>query len=222
MKNRLLITDEQGNVFNSFGHLKSFTRQIKVFQVTPPLFYHYGKSTMFLEICVDTIYHVTRDALMPHYHLNMGKYRPPYEKQCELFIPPNPLINDYFWFRNIGETDRFLFFDFSHKKTNLTDASHSSFFGFYDKNRKSVKVADIDKNGRRIVNKIDQFGVIQLSAWTINYERNEMISYIEAVDIVEWFKNNPQKAKELPAHLQKLSTLTEDDDPVVVIAKLKK
>jgi len=151
----------------------------------------------------------------------MGKYRPPYEKQSELFIPPNPPIYDYFWFRNIGETDRFLFFEFDHKKTHATDSSPNSFFGYYDKKSAHVKIADMNKNGRRIINNIDYFGAIQLSSWTLNTEKNEMISYIEAVDIVEWFKNNPQKAKELPTHLQKLSTLKEDDDPVVVIAKLK-
>ena len=177
---------------------------------------------MFFEIYVDTIYHVTKNALIPHFHLNMVKYKPPYEEQCELFIPPNPRINQYFWFRNIGETDSFLFFDFIHKKNSTpTDQPSGSFFGYYDKKRKTIKIADIDKEGRQLVNDIDHFGAIQLSAWTINNERSEMISYIEALDVVEWFKKNPQKAKELPEHLKELSKLKPEGDPIVVIAKLK-
>ena len=221
VKDRILIADEYGNVINSFGHIESFIPQIRVIQNSPPVFYHYGKNTMFFELCVDTIYLVTKDALIPHYHLNMGPYKPPYEKQNELFIPPDPLINQYFWFRNIGETEHFLFFDFDHTKRNSTNSSSGSFFGYYDKKRETVKIADIDKDGRRIINDIDHFGAIQLSSWTINNKGHEMIFYIEAVDIVTWFKQNPQKAKELPAHLLKLSTLNENDNPIVVIAKLK-
>ena len=218
VKDRILIADEHGNVINAYGHIMSYIPKIRAIQSIPSVFYHYGKNTMFFELCVDTIYNVTKDALIPHYQLNMGQYQPPYEKQSELFIPPNPLINQYFWFRSIGETDHFLFFDFTHKKTNSTDLSPHSFFGYYDKIRRTAKIADANKNGREIINDIDHFGAIQLSSWTINGERNEMISYIEAIDVVKWFEQNPQKVKKLPAHLQKLATLTEDDDPVVVIA----
>jgi hypothetical protein len=216
-----MIADERGNVFKTFGHLKIFTRPRWTSQVSGSIFYHYGENTMFFETFVDTIYHVTKVALTPQYHLNMGKYTPPYEKQYEMFKRVDSPMNQYFYFHNIGETDLFLFFDFTYKKANSTASSPSSFFGYYDKKRKTVKIADVDKNGRRIINNIDHFGAIQLSSWTINHERNEMVSYIEAVDIVAWFKQNPQKAKELPANLQKLSKLTDDDDPVVVIAKLK-
>jgi len=44
---------------------------------------------------------------------------------------------------------------------------------------------------------------------------------MEAYEILEWFENNPEKAAKLPAHLKALSKLKEDDNPVVVIVKLK-
>jgi len=220
-KDRLLIVDEYGEVSRTFSHFESFVPQVRVSQVIPPVFYHYGKNTMFLEFCVDTIYQITKDALFPQYHISMGKYKPPYEKQCEMFLPPNPLMYQYFWFRNFGETDRLLFFDFTHKKANSTDSSPSSFFGYYDKKIKTVKIADVDKNRRRIKNNIDYFVDIQFSSWTINHEKNEMVSYIDAIDVVNWFQQNHQKVKKLPSHFKKLSTLKEDDDPIVVIAKLK-
>jgi len=225
-KERLLISDEYGDVFKTFDHFKSFIAQRGMLSQIGPMFYHHGGHTFFFEICVDTIYHVTKDALIPHFHINMGKYLPPYEKQNMLFGPPplqDFLINQYFWINNIAETDRFLFFDFRHRKNSApSDQLPDSFFGYYDKNSKIAKIADVDRNRkRRIVNDIDHFGAIQLSSWFLNEKQNEMVSYIEAVDIAEWFENNPQKAKELPDHLQKLSQLNSTDNPVVVIAKLK-
>lgn len=219
-KDRLLIADKEGEVFKIFNNPNRFERQRGMISSIPPVFYHYNEQTLFFEICIDTIYHVTKDSLIPKYHLNMGQYKPPYEKQNMLMGPPHdPLINQYFWFRNMGETDRYLFFEFNHQRS--TSQWSESFFGYYNKTRKSVKIADVYLNQKRIINDIDHFGVIQLPSWTINNERNEMTSYIEAVDIVEWFEQNPLQAKELPEQIQKLSQLKPDDNPVVVIAKLK-
>lgn len=220
-KERLLVADEYGKVQRIFDNPNNFIQGAKWFvSGAPSVFYHHGGNTLFFEICVDTIYRVSKDALTPHYHLNMGKYKPPYEKQDLLFgPPPDQLINEYFSFLNIGESDAFLFFEITHKKN---PEFINSFFGYYDKNRKVTKMADVGKTKRRIVNDIDNFDVIQLSSWTIDEYRNELISYIDAVDIVEWFESNPQQAKALPEHVQKLSQIKPDDDPVVVIAKLKR
>ena len=37
----------------------------------------------------------------------------------------------------------------------------------------------------------------------------------------DWFKKNPEKAKKLPERLKKLFKLTPEDNPVVMIVKLK-
>jgi len=219
-KERLLVADVQGTVLKIFANPYVLAPARGVAPV-PTLFYHHRGNTLFFENCVDTIYRVTQEALIPHVHLNLGKYHPPYEKKY--FTRPtdmNALRNQYFVFYRIGETDPFLFFDFEYMKSSAT--SRSSFFGYYNKKQRTVKIADVDhENKRRIVNDIDHFEVVQLLSWTIDEQRNEMISYVDAVDIVEWFEKNPQKAKELPKHLQKLSTLKLDDNPIVVIAKLK-
>ena len=221
VKERLLIADESGNVLKTFPNPYSFKSEGIIGINT--VFYHHGGNTLFFENRVDTIYSVTKEALIPHFHLNLGKYHPPYEKTGDFITPSttrDPLVNQYFMFERIGETNAFLFFDFEYKKPSAT--VRSSFFGYYDKNKKTAKIADVDNNNkRRIVNDIDHFDALQLSSWWIDDRRNEMISYIDAMDVAEWFENNPQQAKELPEHLQKLSKLKSDDNPVVVIAKLK-
>ena len=72
------------------------------------------------------------------------------------------------------------------------------------------------------MNDIDHFSAIQLEAWNIN-EKNEIITYIEAFDVVEWFEKNKAQVEKLPPALrQKLAGMDEEDNPVVVILTLKK
>ena len=220
-KDRLLIVGENGNVINIFANSNSFIQQNLSFTFGgSSLFYHHNGDTFFFENCVDTIYRVTKDKLIPHFNLRMGRYKPPYEKKGLLPLPrENPLRTQYFIFNNIGESYRFLFFNFFHQ-TNPMNPRYS-FFGFYDKKSGKTKIADVNKiHGQIIVNDIDNFLNVQFPSWTIN-EHNEIISYIEAFDIVEWFETNPEKARNLPEHLQKLSKIQPEDNPVVVIATLK-
>jgi len=45
---------------------------------------------------------------------------------------------------------------------------------------------------------------------------------IPALEVKRWFDKNPEKASRLPEHLQAFRDLQEDDNPVVIVAKLKK
>jgi hypothetical protein len=50
---------------------------------------------------------------------------------------------------------------------------------------------------------------------------NELVGYLEPYKIRQWIAENPGKAAKLPSYLQKLRTIKETDNPVVMIAKLK-
>lgn len=215
-RDRLLIADEKGIVHKIFNNTNSFIRQGTGIAMIPPIFYRHDSNILFFENCVDTIYRVTKDTLFFHFHLKVGKYKPPYEKRNDI----KSMIEHYFWFNRIGESNRFLFFDFSYQR-KFGDPYYISYFGYYDKTEKIVMVADVNRDERQIRNDIDNFSAVQLSNWTINECDNELISYIEAEDMVEWFENNPRKVKELPEHLQKLSKVKPEDNPVVIITKLK-
>jgi hypothetical protein len=226
-KDRMIIADDKGKVLKIFANPNSFVRSNMAFTLGQyDYLYHYDGNTLFFENCVDTIYRVTGKALIPHYHLKMGKYKPPYGMKSSLIVStndPNPLRNQYFMLDNIGESDHFLFFNILYQKdpTGPVPWSQCSFFGYSDKKSGQTKIANIDGMYRkRIVNDIDNFSAIRLDSWTVN-EHNEMITYIEAGDVLDWFENNPEKADLLPAHLQKLSKLKPEDNPVIVIAKLK-
>ena len=95
-------------------------------------------------------------------------------------------------------------------------------FGFHDKKSGTVKIAEIDDSEKSpVINDIDNFAPIYPFLWSVN-QYGEMVSYMEAGDIIDWFEANPEKAKKLPKYLQAMFKLKIDDNPVIVIAKLKK
>ena len=223
-KERIQVADVNGSILKTFNNPNRFVREREdVASFRPPVFYQHDKNLfIFTESCVDTIFRVTKDSLMPHYHLKMGRYKRPCER----------LSNDQnFEFNNLGENEHFLFFNFSccrdsfpsfdiFEKGHLvrpTIPPQKNFFGYYDKKSGTTRIA---REGM-IINDIDNFSAVQLVSWTINTERNELISIIHARDIVDWFEKNPEEAKNLPERLQKLSGLNSGDNPVVVVAKLK-
>ena len=209
VKERLLISDVNGNLLNSIKNYNTYTpAKTAAWYSTPSLFYHYGGNTFFFENAVDTVFRVSKNDFTPRYHLRSGKFQMPY-------LPDGD--DNYFQFKNIGETDQFLFFEFITRE--IITSPRMKYFGYYNKKSEIVKIADADSNnGKLLVNDVDMFPAVQLNGWTINTEQNEMISCIEANELAEWIKNNPKK---LPEHLKRMSSLKTNNPLVVVIAKLK-
>jgi hypothetical protein len=110
---------------------------------------------------------------------------------------------------SIFESNRFLLFNFNHDPTKLN-------FGIYDKVKRETKVSDEIGD---IKNNLHNFVPFTFSSAN---NREEIIGYQEAYKILNWFKENPEKAGELPAILQKFKQLNETDNPVVIIGRLKK
>ena len=133
-----------------------------------------------------------------------------------------PMRNRYFDFLTINESDRFLFFSFWHDRTDQERRILPHYFGYFDKKTNTVKISEVDQSDRsKIINDIDDFAPFYPFLWSIN-QSGELVTCLEADDILAWLKENPDKVKNLPKHLQELSKLKTDDNQVVVIAKLKK
>ena len=215
VKDRLLIADKDGNILNTFSNHNRFIPRLREFYMAKyALFYHHGGSSFFFENGVDTVFSVSQDWITPHFCIQTGRYQLPYDIE-------NRANDNNFIFTNMSESNHYLFFEIDcNARNNPTAASRSNFFGYYDKNRNVVKIADadIDNYGKLIVNDLDNLSAVQLSGWNINTTQNEMISFISAEKLSDWIQNNPLK---LPEHLQHLSKIKPGDLPIVVIAKLK-
>ena len=167
-------------------------------------FYRFREELCFFESLTDTIYSVTENDLIPRYVLQMGKYAPPYEKQNAVSFYE---LQNYIHVTKIFESQNFLLFEFYHEK--------SSSQGVYNKVTMSTYMAG-DSNG--FENDIDEFFPLKFTSVS---SHGELIGFIEAWKIEQWFRENPDKATQLPPHLKKLENITENDNPVVMIARLK-
>ena len=130
---------------------------------------------------------------------------------------------NYFSFQTINESERFIFFSFFHVVSKLQIIWRSlHYFGYYDKKLGITKISEVDHlEFSPVINDLDDFAPLRPCIWSVN-QSDELVAYMEAGDIAEWFEENREKAKKLPEHLKKLSKLTSEDNPVIIIAKLKK
>ncbi len=169
-------------------------------------FYHFENNLFFKEFFNDTLFQVTQSDLIPKYEIDCGKYKSPYRNF------ESDKITEYFMTRLFIENTNYLFFELSFdKKTYCVK---------YDKKNNKCYVSDIGlKSVNGFKNDLDNF--VDFVPQSIN-KNNELIGFIEAFELVKWLKENPEKAAKLPPHLQKFKNISENDNPIVMIVKLKK
>lgn len=178
-------------------------------------FYRFDNRLFFKEGFNDTIFEFKDLSLFPKYSFFSAENQVPAEQRD--FIKKEDWAN-YHWITKVFESDKFLFFSL----TFNNEVRHAIF----DKKKKIAKIADSEnieinyysKPKYGFINDIDNF--IQFAPHYMN-NNNEIVTSVDAFELVNWFMENPEKAKQLPAHLQKLNDINETDNPVVMIAKLK-
>ena len=203
---KLYIVDYDGNELNRFPNNHSYDATKGVDNNFGFIASKWNNNIIFYENFVDTLYQITNNNdIIPYYHIYLGKYQPPYSEKPFFFIsrnPERPLSMDYIMIYSISESDKFLFFSFTHDKKDrrwtrrgFEGMPVSRYFGFYDKQSGNTKIAEEDQKDKSpVINDIDNFATIYPFYMTIN-QCNEMTTYIEAEDIVEWFIKNPEKSQ---------------------------
>jgi len=232
---KLIVFDEKGIIYSRFLNHHTYEKNPKragSFSLEAQVFYKWKNNVFFYENCVDTLFQVTKDEIIPYYHFHLGKYNPPYSEKDNLpwgnpqpgDISPfgdNRMRDNFFYFETINESEKILFFSFMYGKRNPITRFQPRYFGYYDKELYITKISKIDQMEiSPVINDLHDFAPLHPNRWSIN-KSGEMVAYMEAGDIEEWFEEHPDKAKKLPEHLKKLSKLTSEDNPVVVIVKLK-
>lgn len=202
----LMIFSEKGNVLKIIpNHNILKTKQNFVLTTGESSFYRFSDNLFFQNMYNDTVFRVTVDRITPYFVLNRGKYSPPFESKW--WSLEKKLKSNFISQPTYSENNRFISFNFYFGRDN--------YFALYDKSLKLLKVVD-NKSG--IKNDID--GFIDLSFNYLNSE-GELISLIQANDLVNWIEKNPEKFKVLKPGLQKLHDINMTDNPVIVIAKFK-
>lgn len=201
---RRLVVFNNEDILNTFPNYKIAEPLTIVSGGDNGWFYRFREELCFFESFNDTIYSITENDLIPKYVIQMGNYAPPYEKQNRLDFYE---LQEYFRVTKIFESQNYLLFEFYH--------DNSSFQGVHNKETMSTYIAG-DSNG--FENDIDEFLPFR---YTSVSSQGELIGFIEAWKVEQWFRENPDKAAQLPSHLRKLENVTENDNPVVMITRLK-
>ncbi|TKG94926.1 6-bladed beta-propeller [Puteibacter caeruleilacunae] len=171
-------------------------------------FYYHNEELMFKEYFCDTVYKLSEKKMAPHIIFNPGENRPPYmERETFDFCK-------YHRYSLIMETNNYLFFKLHFDK--------KSYYCYYDKQHSQLKISSPDDKNKKnagLVNDID--GFVRFAPESITKD-NEIVGHIEAYQLVKWMNNNPDKVTNLPDHLKKFKDIKVTDNPIVMIAKLKK
>lgn len=206
-KNKMIIFNETDSIIKIFPYYQSFPFKgnINVLNINS-WFYRLNNQLYFCERFSDTLFYVTPDSLIPRFVFNKGTYAFPYESRGD-----NSVFQKYFLTENIIESSRYIFYAFSYKKMIYT--------AVYDKKQKDTYVNEHTGGSYKgYINNINDFVPLELSS--IN-GKGELTCTIDAFKIKQWFLTNSENFDKLPEYIKKLKNVTESDNPVVVIARLK-
>ncbi len=194
------------------------------FSAHKSMFFNAKDTVRFFELHTDTVFNINSRTIEPRYHINMGDLLFPYNLRSSL---NSPEYLKYFHILTMHESSRFLMFS-----SGIYGIRH---IVFYDKTLKRTLVCNTSTDldfyksenywGIRCIgfsNDLDQFVPIGTDKNFYINKDDEFVTAIPALEVKRWFDRNPEKAAKLPEHLQDFRDIKAEDNPVVVIAKLKK
>ena len=225
---KLVIFDRDGKFINSFPNYNTYTgyQDLTSFIISTSKgkFFNAGDTVRFYEEHTDTIFDINYQQIKPRYRINMGELLFPYHMRISADRSEYP---KYFQVNTMHESSGFLVFSVS-----IDNFCH---LVYYDKAKKETMVCNMPSESdfyRQIeftrarctgfVNDLDDFVPIGTDKNFYINGSDEFVTLIPALEVKRWFDSNPEKASMLPQHLRALGDIREEDNPVVVVAKLKK
>lgn len=209
---KVSLYDSLGNILNKFANHSIAPNEENAINIWNPhgWFYKFNNQTYFAELFNDTLYSINSKYLEPRYIFNLGRYSAPYEKQNTTDFASKQAAN-HFLFNSIFESKRYLFYTFRYQRQVITAA--------YNKATQAVGFSTPDSPTAigGIVNDMHNLFPFPLSTVSHN---EEIVGLVDAHKVVQWFaENNLQDASS--AQILRLKQISETDNPLVVIAKLK-
>lgn len=171
-----------------------------------PVFWHFQGNTWFKESFCDTIYRLTADGMMADRVLDLGKYRLSPEDNSSVSARKEHTTVD-----QVTESDRFLLFSYWFKP----EEDYKPYRGILDKETGKVETAGYNAGFKNDLNGFMDF-YPSLQVW------EESCAYlVTPLQIQAWFEENPEKSEALEPGIRQLKALKEDDNPVLVVMKMK-
>lgn len=168
-------------------------------------FYRYGGDLFVKEFFNDTVFKVTKENLIPKIVFKSGKYSPPFYKKDII----NP--HDFYYIHSILETNDYIFFQLVINKR--------TYYCYSDKRRNRVVVPNPTyPQNNSFINDVDNF--ISFKPTTIS-DTNVLVGVIQPYEIKKWFDENEERVFKLPRQLLQFKNIDENDNPVLMLVKLK-
>lgn len=205
---RLIVYTKDNTVVKVHRNKNRFVKTVKenYYSNKEGGFYWFNRSLYFKETFIDTIYQVTEEKLIPIYCFDEGYHGLDYSMRGTLDLRNK---QNYFFISNIYETEKYLLFNVEYRL--------KVYSGIYFKKENSCEISDfclINRTG--FVNDIDDF--IPLHFSSVN-NSNELVGFCIPDEIGKWKKDNAINITD--EERLRIIKVHEDDNPVVIIAKLK-
>lgn len=179
----------------------------RIIMMQQPVFSHWNGKTFYKDSYNDTIFSLTEREMLPEWILDMGKYRLSQEEQDS-----KEARREKGTVNQIMESDRYLMFSYFF----YPEEEMQAYRGIFDKATGETRIA-LYKDG--FVDDLNGFMPIYptLENWD-----NSLVAFLQPIDILTWFDEHPEEAEKLKPEIRRLKEIKEDDNPVLVIANLRK
>ena len=217
-KTKLIVFNREGTIIRRFPNHLEYNWKNTGMPYNPGIFYYYNGLTYFKEwFYNDTVFLVNEHNVSPHIIFKLGNKQPSYAHQAEAnFNKEKYLINFVY------ESDLFVLFNFRYfaevgtmnfSGGTITQGKNiSTHTGYYDKKSKQVYISstsDFTKSGFEISGIPIGFHPIFIN------KNHEMIAQIDPEELMQ------NRDKMDSRHTYLFQKVREDDNPIVIIAKLK-
>lgn len=171
-----------------------------------PVFGHWNGRSTFKDSYNDTLFRMDASGLIPILTLDMGKYRLGIQDRDNM-----EAWKDKGTINQTMESDRFLMFTYFF----FPEEGILPYRGIYDKKTGEVRTAPYEAGFADDLN-----GFIKVNPPLENWANNLTV-FLQPLQILNWFEEHPEEAEQLKPEIQKLKDLKEDDNPVLVVMRLK-
>ena len=212
-KTRLVVYNREGTILKKYPNYLEYQKEEKnSYPANNGIFYYYNNSTYFKEWCYnDTVFRVDEKSMIPRIIFKSGTKKPSYYPQEDLDYNRGKYLIDF-----VYESNRYVLFSFFYFSKVLDDrmktVNYSIYPGYYDKSNKQAYISstsDFKRPGFIISGIPVRFYPISINS------KKEMIAQIDPEEIIKYRDQLNPKYKSLFKDIQ------EDDNPIVIIAKLK-
>ena len=198
----LFTKDEVLKIFPNFQALKTMSHGVGGLMNDNHTIYRQDNKIYFLEVFSDTLFQLTSDSLIPRYYFKMGKFNVTWQINASM---DHKLGMNYFYMLGIDESTKYLFINTLFKGTQ--------YLGYVDKFNNTVTFCKLNSSGVSAF-KDDISGLLDVRPVDIT-EKNEMVYIIKPLDLIKWFKENPEKAAAARKSCPWIKDIDEFSNPII-------